>query len=71
MVEDDKPLVRLANQAADKMVDRAIEDPLAAAANLDGAMGLIVKLLPTLPGEFPIPIPRGIYEKLQQQQKGG
>jgi len=68
---DAPPAARILTNLAEKAMDHAIEDPLAAAANLDGAMGLIVKLLPTLPGEFPIPIPRGIYEKLQQQQKGG
>jgi len=70
MVEDDKPLVRLANQAADKMVDRAIEDPMTTLANLDAIADLGMKLLPTLPTESVIPLPRGLYEKLLLQLGG-
>ena len=52
-----------------KMMENAATDPLAALTNLNGAMDLAVRFLPTLPNEFPFPIPRGIYEKLKEMQK--
>lgn len=52
---------RLLSRAADK----AMDDPMAALAAADGATNLLISLSPTMPWEFPLPIPRVIYEKLQ------
>lgn len=42
-----------------------MEDPLAALAAADGAASFLVSLSPTMPWEFPIPVPRILYDKLQ------
>lgn len=53
-------------EMAGRAIDNAIDDPLTAVARMDSASSLAAKLLPTLPGEFPIPIPRGLYENLPE-----
>lgn len=48
------------NKAANKIID----DPVSALAAADGALNLAMNLAPTMPWEFPLPVPRIIYDKL-------
>jgi hypothetical protein len=57
-------------KAVDKTVDTILTDPFQTLAMVDAATNVAMKLLPTLPGEFMIPIPRGIYDKLMESQGG-
>ncbi len=64
----DKPIVRILTTGAENAVQKAIDDPIGSLANVDAAAGLLIKMLPTLPGESVIPMPRGVYDKLREQQ---
>lgn len=49
----------------DRVIDRAIDNPLETIRTTDAILHIAVNVLPTLPWETPFPIPRGIYEKLK------
>lgn len=51
----------------DRIIDNAVKDPLTTVANLDVLIDLAYKLSPTLPEESPIPMPRGLYDKLKEK----
>jgi hypothetical protein len=59
----------MVREMAGRAVENALDDPLTAVARVDSASSLAAKLLPTLPGEFPIPIPRGLYDVLPESAK--
>lgn len=61
----------IAEKLLSKAADKALDDPQAALAAADGAMGLLINLSPTMPWEFPFPIPRIVYNKLQPNKSGG
>ncbi len=72
------PAQTLSRGLVNKFVDDAVNDPAALLTRADSIMEIGMKIAPTLPGEFPIPIPRGIYEKIkdtpqvkQMQGQGG
>lgn len=51
------------DKVLDKTADKILEDPTALLTNYTNYADLITDILPTLPWEFPIPIPRGIYDR--------
>lgn len=53
------------NRAKDKFINDVIENPLDVLTRIDTTSEILTKLAPTLPGEFPFPIPRGIYDKIK------
>jgi hydroxyethylthiazole kinase-like sugar kinase family protein len=59
----------MVREMAGHIVENALDDPMTAVARVDSASSLAAKLLPTLPGEFPIPIPRGLYDNLPESVK--
>jgi len=52
----------------DKFVDDLMEDPGQAAVKVDRLVNMIVDLTPTMPDEFPIPIPNVLYRKLNLER---
>jgi len=58
-------IIKTAEQLTDKVIDRAIDNPLEAIRTADAILSIAVNALPTLPWETPLPIPRGIYEKFK------
>jgi len=57
---------RVNERAQDKAIEEIIENPLALLDRLNTGIDLITRVLPTLPGETMIPMPRGLYEKLKE-----
>jgi len=57
-----KPVMSL----TDRIIDKAVEDTLTTVGQIDLLLELAYKLSPTLPEESPIPMPRGLYDKLKQ-----
>jgi len=57
---------RAAINLTDKILEKAVEDPLTTMANIDTVITFVHKVLPTLPGEAPLPIPRGLYDKMKE-----
>jgi hypothetical protein len=55
-----KPLPNL----AEKFMDDLLNDPGQTMIKVDRTMNIILDLAPTMPDEFPIPIPRGLYRRL-------
>jgi hypothetical protein len=53
-------------KAQDKLIEEIIDNPLALMDRANMGMDIITKLLPTLPGETAVPMPRGLYEKLKE-----
>ena len=57
---------KIVEQLTNKAIDKAMDDPLAAIRTANSVLAITVKVLPTLPWETPLPIPRGIYEILKE-----
>ena len=55
----------IAERFTDNLVNKAIEDPLETITTADSVLSIASKVLPTLPWETPIPIPRALYEQLK------
>lgn len=53
------------NIIAQRVVDRVMDDPLAVIAQSKGYTDMLFELLPTTPWESLIPLPRGLYRRLQ------
>jgi hypothetical protein len=47
---------------------KAIEDPLVAITHANGMIDILDRIAPTFPWEFPVPIPRKLYEKLKEMK---
>lgn len=70
------PAQSLSRGLVDRFVNDAVNDPVAVLDRTDTIVEIGMKIIPTLPGEFPFPIPRGIYEKIKdtsqvKQLQGG
>ena len=57
----------LSAKAQDKLLEELIENPLGLMDRANIAVDALTKVLPTLPGETIIPMPRGLYEKLKEK----
>lgn len=51
---------RIAERAMDKFMD----DPLAVVVQTDNYLDALTNFAPVMPWEFPVPVPRGIYNRL-------
>lgn len=56
------------NRIAEKVVGDFIEDPLATVINAENYVYALIELLPVMPWEFPIPMPRGLYRRLMLKE---
>jgi hypothetical protein len=71
------PVQAISRGLTDRFVNDAVNDPVAILDRANTITDVCMNLAPTLPGEFPIPIPRGIYERIKdipqvkQLQQGG
>lgn len=57
--------VKNVEHLTDTLLGKAVDNPLEAIRTADAILSIVTKALPTLPGETPFPIPRGIYEQLK------
>lgn len=55
----------IAERFTDNLVNKAIEDPLETITTADSVLSIASKVLPTLPWETPLPIPRALYDQLK------
>lgn len=55
----------IAERFTDNLVNKAIEDPLETITTADSMFSIAAKVLPTLPWETPLPIPRALYDQLK------
>lgn len=53
---------RTLDQIVARGVDEFFRNPASQIAGAEALLGLMVKLAPTLPWEFPVPIPRFVYD---------
>lgn len=58
--------IKNAEHITDKLLDKAIENPLEAIRTTDAILRIAAKALPTLPWETPIPIPRALYDQMKE-----
>ncbi len=71
------PAQALSRGLTDRFVNDVVNDPIAVLDRANTLADVCVNIAPTLPGEFPIPIPRGVYERIkdtpmvQQLRQGG
>lgn len=62
------PIARFLYSLGDKIALKAMEDPLSFLVQLETITTVGMKFLPVLPGEYPYPIPRGIYDILVKKR---
>lgn len=71
------PAQALSRGLTDRFVNDVVNDPIAVLDRANTLADVCANLAPTLPGEFPIPIPRGIFDRIKdvpqvkQLQQGG
>ena len=51
-------------KVAERVMDKFMEDPLAVMVQTDNYLDALTNLAPVMPWEFPVPVPRGIYNRL-------
>lgn len=52
------------SRIAERAVDKFMEDPLAVVVQTDTYLDALSNFAPVMPWEFPVPVPRGIYNRL-------
>lgn len=52
------------NKVAVRAMDKFMEDPLAVMVQTDTYLDAASNFAPVMPWEFPFPIPRGVYNRL-------
>jgi hypothetical protein len=51
-------------RAAERAMDRFMDDPLAVMVQTDTYLDALTNFAPVMPWEFPLPVPRGLYTRL-------
>ena len=51
-------------RVAERAVDKFMDDPLAVVVQTDTYLDALDNFAPVMPWEFPIPVPRGLYNRL-------
>jgi hypothetical protein len=59
-------LDKVNEKAQDTFITDMLENPMNMVEKASAGLELLNKILPTLPGETVVPIPRGLYDKLKE-----
>ena len=51
-------------KVAERVMDKFMDDPLAVMVQTDNYLDALTNFAPVMPWEFPVPVPRGIYNRL-------
>jgi len=51
-------------KVAERAMDKFMEDPLAVMVQTDAYFDALSNFAPVMPWEFPLPVPRGLYNRL-------